>query len=146
MVFDNEAGIAYESYNAKLIRAFLILVHYTDFGLAEYDTPEGRYDAYDAVSSHGLWPDIMDIVERDMDDVDDIVIKLQYSAKRCFECQHSLEYRLSRTFASLLGTEDLAETIAKAEGLNTKLIDMLGTVQKQHSPMTGSGLQFAKKD
>lgn len=144
MVFDEEAGIAYESYNAELIRAFLILVHYTDLGLAEYDTPEGRYAAYDVVSSHGLWPDIMDIVEPDMDNVDRIVIKLQRSAKRCFERQHSLEYRLGRTFASLLGTEDLAETIAKAEGLNSALIDMLNAVRKQ-PPMAGSGLQFAKK-
>lgn len=145
MVFDEAAGIAYESYNANLIRAFLILVHYTDLDLVEYDNPEGRYAAYDAVSSHGLWPEIMAIVERDVEAVDDIAAKLRCSAKRCFERQHSLEYQLGRTFASLLGTENLAETIAKAEGLNSKLIDMLDAVRKQSPAMVGSGLQFAKK-
>ena len=51
MVFDEAAGVAYESYNAELIRAFLILVHYTDLDLSAYDTPEGRYAAQDAVAA-----------------------------------------------------------------------------------------------
>lgn len=145
MVFDEAAGIAYESYNANLIRAFLILVHYTDLDLAEYDTPEGRYAAYDAVSSHGLWPEIMAIVACDMDAVDDIAAKLRHSAKRCFERQHSLECQIGRTFASLLGTENLTETIAKAEGLNSKLIDALGALQKEQKSAEINGLCFSKK-
>lgn len=145
MVFDEEAGIAYEGYNAELIRAYLILAHYTDLDLAEYDHPEGRYMVYDAVASYDLWPEIMRIVEDDMNDLDGIVARLRRSAKNRFERQHSLEYRIGRTFETLLGTEDLTKTIARAEGLNSKLIDMLGAVQKQPAANTG-GLKLAKKD
>lgn len=145
MVFDEELGLAYEGYNAELIRAFLILVHYTDLDLTELDNPEGRYTAYDAIASHGLWNKIMAIVDEDMADVDNICMRLESSARRTFERRHSMDYRLGKTFASLLGTEDLMETVAKAEGLNTKLIDMLEAVQdkKQHSEV--GGVRFAKK-
>lgn len=36
MAFDEEAGIAYEGYNAELSRAFLILRYYTDLDLTPY--------------------------------------------------------------------------------------------------------------
>ena len=78
MVFDEVAGVAYESYNAELIRAFLILVHYTDLDLSEYDTPEGRYAAQDAVASYGLWQKILDIVEQDVNNVDAIKKMIPY--------------------------------------------------------------------
>lgn len=144
MVFDEEAGIAYEAYNAELIRAFLILKYYTDLDLAEYDNPEGRAAIHDALASHGLWRDIMDVVDLDMDDVDMIAFKLGSSARRSFEEKHSLSRMLMKTFGALLGTEDLTQTIAKAESLNGKLIDMLAAVQKQPTANTG-GLQLAKK-
>lgn len=145
VVFDEEAGIAYEAYNADLIRAFLILKYYTDLELAEYDNAEGRYAIYDVLASHGLWRKIMDIVELDMDDVDVIAFKLGSSARRSFEEKHSLSRMLMKTFGALLGTEDLTQTVAKAEALNGKLIDMLATVQKQPVANTG-GLQLAKKE
>lgn len=145
MVFDEEVGIAYEAYNAELIRAFLILKYYTDLDLAEYDNPEDRATIHDALASHGLWREIMDIVDADMDDVDMITFKLGNSARRSFEEKHSLSHMVMKTFSALLGTEDLAQTIAKAETLNGKLIDMLAAVQKQPTANTG-GLRLAKKD
>ena len=144
LVFDEEAGIAYEAYNAELIRAFLILRYYTELELTEYDNPEGRSAVYDALASHGLWREIMDIVDMDMDDVDVIAFKLGSSARRSFEEKHSLSRMIMKTFASLLGSEDLAQTVAKAEVLNGKLIDMLAAVQKQPAANTG-GLKLAKK-
>lgn len=144
MVFDEEAGIAYEAYNAELIRAFLVLKYYTDLDLAEYDNPEGRATVHDALASHGLWREIMDVVDLDMDDVDMIAFKLGSSARRSFEEKHSLSRMLMKTFGALLGTEDLTQTVAKAEVLNGKLIDMLAAVQKQPTANTG-GLQLAKK-
>lgn len=144
MVFDAENGIAYEGYNAELIRAFLILVHYTDLDLSQYDTPQGRYEAYDMIASHGLWETILKIVAADMVAVDSICYRLQYSAQRNFEHRHSLEYRICKLFEGLLGTENLTETVAKAEGLNSKLIDMLEALRKT-KPMSAGGLQFAKK-
>ena len=144
-MFDEETGIAYEAYNAELIRAFLILKYYTDLDLAEYDNPEGRCAVHDALASHGLWREIMDIVDADMDDVDVIAYKLGSSARRSFEEKHSLSRLVMKTFGALLGTEDLTQTIAKAETLNGKLIDMLGAVQKQPVANTG-GLKLVKKD
>ena len=143
-VFDEKRGIAYTGYNADLIRAFLILVHYTDLNTAEYDTPEGHYTLYDVIATHDLWPDILKIVQDDMTLVDMISMQLSTSARHGFEREHSLDYQTLKTFQSLLGTEDIAATIAKAEGLNTKLIELLGAVQK--SPATVSPLQFAKKE
>ena len=144
MVFD-DIGIAYEGYNAELIRAFLILTHYTDLDLAKYDTSQGRYDVYDVIASHGLWKAIMDIVDEDIADIDAISFHLQSAARRCFERKHSLEYRAGKVFESLLGTEDLTDTVAKAEGLNSKLIDLLGLLQQHQSPVGPSGMRFAKK-
>ncbi len=53
MIFDEKNGVACEGYNAELIRAFLILVHYTDLNTAEYDTGEGRQTLYDI--EYGKW-------------------------------------------------------------------------------------------
>ena len=146
MVFDEKVGIAFEGYNAELIRAFLILVHYSDLDTTAYDTGEGRQTLYDILATHDMWDDIMGIVEEDMADVDNICMRLESSARRNFEHTHSLPFQVLKTFQSILGTEDVTETIAKAESLNTKLIDMLGALQReQSSPMKAGGLQMAKK-
>jgi len=78
--------------------------------------------------------------------VDSITMRLEHSARRNFEQAHSLQYQVLKTFQSLLGTEDVTETIAKAEGLNAKLIDMLGALQReQTNSVKAGGLQLAKK-
>lgn len=144
-IFDEESGVAHEGYNAKLLRAWLILTHYTDLDLTAYDTPEGRYAVYDILASHGAWPKIMALVGEDMTDVDGICQLLQSAAKQRHERKHSLEYRLGKVFDSLLGAENLADTIARAEGLNSKLIDMLGALRKSQ-PLSAGGIQLAKKE
>ena len=146
MIFDEKNGIAFEGYNAELIRAFLILVHYTDLDTAEYDTGEGRQNLYDILATHDMWPDILGIVDEDIGDVDNICMRLESSARRNFEHTHSLQYQVLKTIQSILGTEDVTETIGKAESLNGKLIDMLGALQReQTSPVKAGGLQLAKK-
>lgn len=146
MIFDEKKGIAFEGYNADLIHAFLVLVHYTDLDTSAFDTAEGRQELFDIIATHGLWESIMEIVEDDLEDVDCISARLETSARRSFEHEHSLHFQALKTFQSLLGTEDVTETIAKAEGLNSKLIDMLGALQReQANPMKAGGLQLAKK-
>lgn len=148
-MFDEKLGLAFEGYNAELLRAFLILVHYTDLDISQYDNPQGRYDVYDAVASYGLWEQIMEIVDVDMADVDSIIHRLQRSAKANFERQHALSYKVGQVFESLLGTENLTETVAKAEGLNSALIDMLGALQKEKAAkpnIGGTMIQFSKKE
>ena len=145
MVFNEESGIAYEGYNAELLRAFLILVYYTDLDLADYDTMEGRQLVYDALSSHGLWDNILQIVNEDMRVVAAICTQLTEASKRNFEHKQTMEYKLRKVFDSLLGTENLVETIAKAEGLNSKLIDLMGAMQTK-KPAAVSGMRFDKKE
>lgn len=146
MIFDEKKGIAVEGYNADLIHAFLVLVHYTDLDTSAFDTAEGRQELFDIIATHGLWESIMEIVEDDLEDVDCISARLETSARRSFEHEHSLHFQALKTFQSLLGTEDVTETIAKAEGLNSKLIDMLGALQReQANPVKAGGLQLAKK-
>ncbi|MBQ6123159.1 MAG: hypothetical protein IJI59_15665 [Clostridia bacterium] len=146
MIFDEKKGIAFEGYNADLIHAFLVLVHYTDLDTSAFDTAEGRQELFDIIATHGLWEGIMEVVEDDLEDVDCISARLETSARRSFEHEHSLHFQALKTFQSLLGTEDVTETIAKAEGLNSKLIDMLGTLQReQANPVKAGGLQLAKK-
>ena len=131
MIFDEKKGIAFEGYNADLIHAFLVLVHYTDLDTSVFDTAQGRQELFDIIATHGLWESIMEVVEDDLEDVDCISARLETSARRSFEHEHSLHFQVLKTFQSLLGTEDVTETIAKAEGLNSKLIDMLGTLQQR---------------
>ena len=146
MIFDEKIGIAFEGYNAWLIRAFLILVHYSDLDTASYDTGEGRQELYDILATHDMWDDIMGIVDADMVEVDNIIVRLESSAKRNFEHTHSLQFQVLKTLQSLLGTEDVTETIARAENLNSKLIDMLGALQReQASTVKTGGLQLARK-
>ena len=146
MIFDEKKGIAFEGYNADLIHAFLVLVHYTDLDTSAFDTAEGRQELFDIIATHGLWESIMEIVEDDLEDVDCISARLETSARRSFEHEHSLHFQVLKTFQSLLGTEDVTETIAKAEGLNSRLIDMLGALQReQANPVKAGGLQLAKK-
>ena len=129
-----------------MIHAFLVLVHYTDLDTSAFDTAEGRQELFDIIATHGLWESIMEIVEDDLEDVDCISARLETSARRSFEHEHSLHFQVLKTFQSLLGTEDVTETIAKAEGLNSKLIDMLGALQReQANPVKAGGLQLAKK-
>lgn len=144
-MFDEETGIAYEGYNAALIRAFLILAHYTDLELSEYDNPQGRYEVYDAIATHGLWDEILQIVEKDMCDVDEICWRLESSARETFARRHSLDYRLGKLFEGLLGTENLTETIAHAEGLNNKLVEMLAAYQEKKPTSAAGGLRFDKR-
>lgn len=146
MIFDEKKGIAFEGYNADLIHAFLVLVHYTDLDTSAFDTTEGRQELFDIIATHGLWEGIMEVVEDDLEDVDCISARLETSARRSFEHEHSLHFQVLKTFQSLLGTEDVTETIAKAEGLNSKLIDMLGALQReQANPVKAGRLQLAKK-
>jgi len=146
VIFDEKKGIAFEGYNADLIHAFLVLVHYTDLDTSVFDTAQGRQELFDIIATHGLWESIMEIVEDDLEDVDCISARLETSARRSFEHEHSLHFQVLKTFQSLLGTEDVTETIAKAEGLNSKLIDMLGSLQReQANPVKAGGLQLAKK-
>ena len=146
MIFDEKKGIAFEGYNADLIHTFLVLVHYTDLDTSVFDTAQGRQELFDIIATHGLWESIMEIVEDDLEDVDCISARLETSARKSFEHEHSLHFQVLKTFQSLLGTEDVTETIAKAEGLNSRLIDMLSALQREQvNPVKAGGLQLARK-
>lgn len=100
---------------------------------------------YDIIATHALWKPIMEIVENDFDDVMDIYCRLFASARRNFETEHSLPHRFGKVFESLLGTENLTDTVAHAEQLNSKLIDMLGAMRREQTPGNVTGLKLAKR-
>ena len=113
--------------------------------LSDYDSAQGRYELYDVIATHDLWKPIMDIVERDFGDVMNMYYRLSVSAKRNFEAEHSLTHRVGKVFESLLGTENLTDTVAHAEQLNSRLIDMLGAMRKEQTPGNVTGLKLAKR-
>ena len=75
----------------------------------------------------------------------DMYNRLSVSAKRNFEAEHSLTHRVGKVLESLLGTENLTDTVAHAEQLNSKLIDMLGAMRKEQMPGNVAGLKLAKR-
>ena len=87
----------------------------------------------------------MEIIKGDFDDVMDMYYRLSASAKRNFEAEHSLTHRFGKVFESLLGTENLTDTVAHAEQLNSRLIDMLGAMRKEQMPGNVAGLKLAKR-
>lgn len=71
--------------------------------------------------------------------------RLSVSARRSFEAEHSLAHRFGKVFESLLGTENLTDTVAHAERLNSKLIDMLGAMRKEQTHGSVTGLKLARR-
>lgn len=57
---------------------------------------------------------------------------------------HSLPFLLKGTLGSLLGSEDLTQSIARAEGVNSSMIEMLGALGREND--RGKLSDFAKKE
>jgi hypothetical protein len=68
------------------------LRYYTDIDLKGSDTPQGRYEVYDAVTSYELWPQIVEAVAEDLAQVDRIACRIVDAAKCSFERKHALEH------------------------------------------------------
>lgn len=55
------------------------------------------------------------------------------------EQTYSLQFQVLNPFQNLLGTEDVTETIARVENLNSRLIDMQGALQREQASLVKAG-------
>lgn len=139
----------YEAYTAELVLVVCMMRYYTDLDLSEYEGEEGWYQLYDILESHGVLDHLYGYLAPDLNKVQKVYETLKASAVKTFEHKHSLDFLARKSFGSLLSTEDITETIAKASDVNNTMIDLLEAFGKVQSPqrMADSGLlKFGKRN
>ncbi len=150
LVFDEDAGIVYEGYTYEVVLVVLMMKYYTDLDLSTFEGEEGWYQLYDLLESHGALDALYGMLAPDLGQVEKIYRHIKDAAAATFEKQHSLAHKVMKSFGSLLGDEDLMTSVAKAEGINSRMIDMLAAFQqKPQTPgqMARAGMiPFAKRD
>lgn len=149
LVFDEDLGVVYEGYTHEVALTVCVVKYYTDMDLAAYDTEESWNTLIDALESNCQLDSLYGLVREDLYKVFDIYAKIKGAAALTFERRHSLSYRVGKAFASLLTEEDLTTTIAKAEGVNSTMIDLLGAFGQAQDKkgLLGDGLiPFAKRE
>ena len=148
LVFDEDLGVVYEGYTYELALVICMMRYYSDLDMSAYEDEDGWYALYDILESNALLDNLFDMLCCDLDSVREIYEKIKAAAARTFERKHSLGYRAGKAFGSILTDEDIATTLAKAEGVNSTMIDLLGTFGQMQGPkqMADRGLlQFAKR-
>lgn len=150
LVFDEDLGVVYEGYTHEAALTVCVVKYYTDMDLCAYDTEESWSSLIDALESHGLMDSLYDLVREDLHKVLGIYDKIRDAATLTFERKHSLSYRAGKAFGSLLTDEDITTTLAKAEGVNSTMIDLLGTFRQRQSSQSVAGginlLKFNKRE
>lgn len=149
LVFDEDAGLVYEGYTSELILVVLMVKYYTDLDVSAYEGEEGWYQLYDLLESHGVLDQLYLELAADLGLVKEVYRQIKKAATKTFEKKHSLDYLMSKSFGSLLGTEDIMTSVAQAEGVNTRMIDLLEAFQQRESPKRmvdgNSLLKFSKR-
>lgn len=148
MVFDEELGVAYEGYTYDTVLLVLVMRHYSDLDMTAYADEAGWNELHDLLASHGQIDPLYAIVQSDLDQVLAIYHRIRDAARLTFERRHSLSYKAGKAFASLLAEENLMTTLAKAEDINSQMIDMLGAYRKTHPTGQAPGggtLPFGKR-
>lgn len=142
-------GAVYETYTAELVLVICMLRYYTDLDMSEYEGEEGWYTLYDILESHGVLGRLLADLAHDLEKVQVIYDKIQLSAAKTFERKHSLDHLAKKSFSSLLSTEDITETIAKAADVNNTMVGLMDAFSKLGTPgkLADNGLlRFARKD
>lgn len=127
----------------------LMMRYYTDFDLSEFDGEEGWYQLHDILESHGALEHLYGFLVTDIAKVQRIYETLKTSASKSFEHTHSLNFLARKSFGSLLSTEDITETIAKASDVNNTMVDLMDAFVKLQSPKNlahDNLLQFGKRN
>jgi len=148
LVFDEELGIVYEGYTYEAVLVMCMMRYYTDLDVSEYEDENGWNTLCDILESNALLDNLYDMLSYDLDTVLGIYEKIKTAATRTFEHKHSLGYRAGRAFGSILTDEDITATLAKAEGVNSTMIDLLGAFTQIRGPkqmMDNGVIQFSKR-
>lgn len=145
-VFDEERGIAYIGYMADAARMFIELSYYTDLDMTEYDSYDGMIKLMDMVEQEDQIEQFEAFVVHDFCTLTSLADIIFCNAREIFEKEHSLGYRIEKSFGFLLDGQDVAQTLAQARDVNEQMIDHLGIIMnaKQEKPIDLS--QYAKKN
>lgn len=149
-VLDEENYAVYESYQTELIELLLICKYYTNIDTEEMQDERSWKMLYDYLAANKMLEELRCIVQEDFYRVIGIGSYISDSLKKTFEAKHSLSVRLLKTFGSILTDEDMAETLAKSEEVNSVMLDLIGAYKEKSANKTmrtgnGTVVNFSKK-
>lgn len=144
VVFNEELGVAYDSYLHSEYTYFIMVKYYTDFDLSAYTEDGWIFDFMDNMEENrDGFTAIVEHTRKDFDKVEDLARTLGDTVKKLYKKEHSLEYRAMTSFGFLLDGKDLTETLAQARDVNEQMIDHLGAIAKSN---TVDLAKYAKKN
>lgn len=149
LVFDEERGVAFEGYTHEAVTIACMMEYYTDLDMAAYADEEGMYALVDLLVSHGALDILWDELSEDLYHVRRIYEAIRASAIRSFEHGLTLDHLIRKSFGFLFTGEDITETLAKADGVNNTMVELLGAFMKQQAAPDATGgklLRFGKKE
>lgn len=149
-VLDEENYVVYESYQTELIELLLTCKYYTNIDTAEMQDEHSWKMLYDYLAANKMLEELRRVVQEDFYRVIGIGSYISDSLKKTFEAKHSLSVRLLKTFGSILTDEDMAETLAKSEEVNSVMLDLIGAYKEKSANKTmrtgnGTVVNFSKK-
>lgn len=134
IVLDPESGVAYQSYLYEVIFMFLIVKYFTNINVEELDTEDGHKKLYDYLSNNGLTDKLTSYICKPENDdlmlINDMYDKIREAISSVYREKNGLAYKIKTSFASVLSSEDLSESLAKSQDVNAKMIDVLGAVME----------------
>lgn len=150
MVLDEENYAVYHSYQTELIELLLICKYYTNIDTEEMQDERGWKMLYDYLMTNEMLEKVRCLVDKDFYRVLGIESYISDSLGKTFEAKHSLPVRLLKTFGSILTEEDMAETLAKSEEVNSVMLDLIGAYKEKSANKTmrtgnGTVVNFSKK-
>ncbi len=149
IVADEENGIAYDSYRIDIEADYMMVKYYTNIDVDGIPTE----DVFDYAKRTGLLDKIKLVTNDDTYLTLAMGDKMVFAATTAIEKRGSLPYFIKNRMGYLLDAEKTAETLAQAEDLKEKMIDILGavkerdmmkSVQKKPAVIPG-GVNLAKK-
>lgn len=149
IVADEENGIVYDSYRIDIEWDYVMVKYYTNIDVDGIPTE----DVFDYAKRTGLLDKIKLVTNDDTYLTLAMGDKMVYAATTAIEKRGSLPYFIKNRMGYLLDAEKTAETLAQAEDLKEKMIDILGavkerdmmkSVQKKPAVIPG-GVNLAKK-
>lgn len=144
VVFNEELGIAYDSYLHSEYTYFIMVKYYSDMDLSEYNGDGWIFDFMDALEQDAEGFDALrEYARDDFDTVERLEWNLRNTVQELYNKEHSLEHRAMTSFGFLLDGKDLTETLAQARDVNEQMIDHLGAIAKAN---TVDLAKYAKKN
>ena len=135
-VTDDAAEIMYDSYKKPLLECALVAKYYTNIDVSEMAEEKDWKLLIDWLTMNGIYHELFSAVEQDYKLVRELYILMRYATYHSYEESHTLSAKIKKSFASLLTDEDITESIAKSEAVNSQMIDMIGAAMehKENQP------------